>query len=347
MIRAVFAIPGDLDTPTGGYAYDRQVMRGLPGQGIAIRHLPLPDGFPFPAPEAVAETGRLLASVPADEVLLVDGLALGVLPPEMLRGLAAPLIAVHHHPLGLETGLTHEQGEAMLAAEKAATACARHVIVTSPTTAAILAERGFAPPPPVTVAIPGLARAEKARGSGGGFEILCVGTVVPRKGYDVLVDALALMRGHAWHCTIIGGLDRDLACAAALRAQIAAAGLDDRITLTGALSESLQAYRDRADVFASPSRYEGYGMALASAMAAGLAIISTTAPAIPATVPPEAGILVPPENPRAFAGALLSVMQDPALRQRLGDGGHAHAATLPGWDDTAAIIANVIRSHAP
>jgi hypothetical protein len=106
--KACFAIPGDIETPTGGYVYDRQVIAALPSCGVEIRHLALPGGFPFPTPEALEETGRLLAAVPAEEALIIDGLALGVLPPSLLEKIAAPIIALHHHPLGLETGLTSE-----------------------------------------------------------------------------------------------------------------------------------------------------------------------------------------------------------------------------------------------
>ena len=66
--------------------------------------LTLPGGFPDPSPEAVAETLALLAR--ADAPLLIDGLALGVLPAAAIRALPVPVIAMHHHPLGLETGLT-------------------------------------------------------------------------------------------------------------------------------------------------------------------------------------------------------------------------------------------------
>jgi glycosyltransferase involved in cell wall biosynthesis len=343
--RAVFAIPGDLNTPTGGYAYDRQVMAMLPACGVDIRHLALPDGFPFPDADALAESGRLLAAVPGDEVLIIDGLALGVLPASLLEGIAAPIIAMHHHPLGLETGLAPEAGAALLASEKAATGFARHVIVTSPTTADILAEHGFAPPPPVTVAIPGTPPSKRAVGSGGDrLEIISVGTVVPRKGYDVLVTALAMLKGEPWHCTIIGGLDRDIACADALKAQIAAEGLQDRITLTGAVfGEATDRMLHHADLFVSPSRYEGYGMALAGALSRGLPVLSTTAPAIPQTVPPGTGLLVVPDDAAAFAEGLRRLMHDQALRRQLSDAAFAHGQSLPRWEDTAAIIAGVIK----
>jgi glycosyltransferase involved in cell wall biosynthesis len=340
--KACFAIPGDLNTPTGGYIYDRTVMGLLPAQGIEVDHLALPDGFPYPNAQILQQTEHMFATVRAN-VLVIDGLALGVLPPELLSRVSIPIIALHHHPLGLETGLAAQVGEALLASEKAATAMARHVIVTSRTTADTLAELGFAPPPPVTVAIPGTDRGPRGAGSDGGFEIISVGTIVPRKGYDILVAALDRIRGEPWTCTIVGGLDRDIPCVEALRAQVAALGLEQRIRFTGVLGAGeINALYARSAVFALPSRYEGYGMAFAGAMSRGLPILATTAPAIPSTVPPDAGILVPPDNADALADALLKLMRDPALRRRLGDGAWAHAQTLPRWEDTAAIIAKVI-----
>ncbi len=342
MTKACFAIPGDLNTPTGGYIYDRTVMGLLPALGVEVEHLALPDGFPYPNAQILQQTERMFAAVRAN-VLVIDGLALGALPPALLSRVPVPIIALHHHPLGLETGLAPQDRDALLASEKAATAVARHVVVTSHTTADTLRELGFAPPPPVTVAIPGTDRGPRSTGSAGGFEIISVGTIVPRKGYDVLVAALHRLRGEAWSCTIVGGLDRDIACTEALRAQVSALSLNERIRFAGVLdAEEINALYARADVFALPSRYEGYGMAFAGAMSRGLPILATTAPAIPGTVPPEAGILVAPDDADALAEAIVTLKRDPALRRRLGDGAWAHAQTLPRWEDTAAIIAKVI-----
>jgi glycosyltransferase involved in cell wall biosynthesis len=345
--EAVFAIPGDLNTPTGGYVYDRKVMAALPAGGVAVRHLALPDGFPFPSEAALAETGRLLAAVPGNTPLVIDGLALGTFPTALLEKVAAPIIALLHHPLGLETGLSPEQSRDMLAVEKTALTFARHVIVTSASTAETLAELGFAPPPPVTVAIPGTILGQRAKGSTDGREIVSVGSVVPRKGYDILLAALAQLRAEPWRCTIVGGLDRDPACAEALRAQIARNGLEDRIRLAGTLGAAeIGALLAGADIFALPSRYEGYGIVFAEAMAHGLPILATNAPAIPGTVPAQAGLLVPPDDVDAFTAALHRLLQDADLRKSLGDGAWAHAQTLPRWEDTASLVARVIEEVA-
>jgi glycosyltransferase involved in cell wall biosynthesis len=342
-----FAIPGDLATPTGGYAYDRQVMANLPQFGIDIHHLPLPGSFPFPSEADLEETADRLARVGASAVLLIDGLALGAFPVRLLDRIGAPVIALLHHPLGLETGLSAAESEALLALEKVALTRTRAVIVTSRTTAETLAELGFAPPPLVIVAEPGTEPARRAVGSGGDCEILSVGAVVPRKGHDLLIAALAGLTDLDWHYTIAGSLDRDSAYAAGLRGEIEDAGLAARIAFTGPMSaEALDELYARADIFALPSRYEGYGMAFAEALARGLPIVAARAGAVPGTVPPDAGILVPPDDADALEEALSLLIGDPGRRRALSDAAWAHAQGLPRWRDTAQIIAEVIKGVA-
>ena len=343
-----FAIPGDIDTPTGGYAYDRAVLARLGSCGIDARRLPLPGGFPFPSDAETAETVRLLAAVPAGDVLLIDGLAFGAMPRAALAQVAAPMITLLHHPLGLETGLEEAAARRLLDVEREAVTMARHVIVSSGTTAATLGDLGFAPPPPVTVALPGTEPEPRAMGSGGGHvAILSVGSLIPRKGYDVLIAALTRLAHLEWHSTVAGSDDLDPACAAAIRDQIERSGLADRFTFAGVQrGDGLPRLRARSDIYALPSRYEGYGMAFASALRVGLPVVAARAGAVPEVLPPEASILVPPDDVEALAAALSQLITDGALRRRMSDAAWAHGQTLPVWEDTAAIIAGVVRRVA-
>ena len=77
MTKAVFAIPGDLATPTGGYAYARRMLELLPREGIATRRIALPGSYPDPSAADLAGTAELMAAAPPDAVLLIDGLAYG------------------------------------------------------------------------------------------------------------------------------------------------------------------------------------------------------------------------------------------------------------------------------
>ena len=87
MAEAVFAIPGNIETATGGYAYDRRLLELLPTYGVPVRLLELPASFPAPSPADLAATERRLAASPRDAVLLIDGLAYGALPPDLIRRL--------------------------------------------------------------------------------------------------------------------------------------------------------------------------------------------------------------------------------------------------------------------
>ncbi len=348
MTKLYFAIPGDIDTPTGGYAYDRRVMSLLPQFGVEAVHLSLPSGFPFPSDAELQETAALLGNVPADAVLLIDGLAFGAIPTELLRSLRTPIIAMLHHPLGLETGLDDIQSQMFLGSERAALRFARRIIVTSQATADTLLELAFAPPPPITVAKPGTELMERSTGGEDGIcEIISVGAVIPRKGHDVLVDSLARLPHRGWRCTIVGSLDRDHGFVSRLIRQIEDRGLRELIALTGPLpSDPLHAIYRRADIFALPSRYEGYGMAFAEAVAHGLPIIAARAGAVPSTVPADAALLVAPDDAEALSEAIHAVISDKGLRQSLSDAAWTHAQSLPRWPDTARIIADAIRTVA-
>jgi glycosyltransferase involved in cell wall biosynthesis len=344
VIRAAFAIPGDLNTPTGGYAYARRILPLLGAYGVEARHLPLPGGFPFPDDAALKAAGDALAEIPADEIALIDGLAYGALPERVIARIAAPIVALVHHPLGLETGLSPEDSARLVETERRALAHAWWVIATSETTAETLRRDFGVAAERLSVAAPGTERAARATGGGDVPHLLSVGAVVPRKGFDVLLTALAELAARPWRCTIAGSLDRDPATVDALRAQIERLGLSERITLTGALEPAAldDVYRS-ADIFVLPSRYEGYGMVFTEAMARGLPIVACAAGAVPGTVPRDAGLLVPPDDAAALAEAVRRLLDDPKERRSLGDAAFAHVRSLPSWDDTARRVAEAIR----
>ena len=148
-----------------------------------------------------------------------------------------------------------------------------------------------------------------------------------------------------WRLTIAGDLTRDRNAAAQLEAGIARHGLGERIAVLGAVSpQRLAALYAEADLFVLASYFEGYGMAYAEAVAHGLPVIGSHAGAIPDTVPPGAGLLVPPGDVAAFAQALRSVIADSDLRQRLAGAARAAAPQLPTWRQSAEIFARALET---
>ena len=156
MKRVVFAVPGGLDTPTGGYAYDRRIMTELRHLGWDVDYLNIGEGFPAPDEATRAAARSLLAAIPAGRPIVLDGLALGVLP-DLAAELASrhPLVALVHHPLALESGLTAERADMLRRSEQAALAEVREVVVTSPATAKLVASGYGVPAEHITVVKPG------------------------------------------------------------------------------------------------------------------------------------------------------------------------------------------------
>ena len=170
---------------------------------------------------------------------------------------------------------------------------------------------------------------------------------MPRKGFDVLVAALAILADLPWRLTIVGDLTRDPNEAAKLRASISQHRLSDRIEMFGAcIVRALAALYDEADLFVLASRFEGYGMAYTEALSHGLPVIGTTAGAIPDTVPHGAGLLVPAGDVTALAVALRDVIADADLRRRLSEAALEAARTLPTWQQSGAIFAATLEKLA-
>ena len=342
-----FAIPGDIETLTGGYAYDRRLIAALRALGWDIRHLGLGPSFPFPDAGELSMAAGAFAALAAGSLVLVDGLAFGAMP-----GIAAAererlrLIALVHHPLAEETGLGAADCAALLESERRALAMTRGVIATSATTARRLVQAYGVAPARLAVARPGSdpvpAIPERSFAGDQAVHLLSVGTLTHRKGHDLLIEALARLADLPWTCRIVGSPDRAPAIADDLRRRIAGHGLQARILLAGEAADLAPFYRE-ADIFVLASRHEGYGMVLAEAMQQGLPIIATSAGAIPEAVPPGAGILVPPEDVEALAAALRRLIGDPAERQRYAAAARAAAGSLPNWADTARDVADGLR----
>lgn len=338
-------VPGDLQTRTGGYGYDREIVAGLRALGWTVDIRRLDDSFPFPTAYARAHAVAELAAIPTDGLVLADGLAFGAMAEEAAREAARlRFVALVHHPLALENGLDASTARAFVESETRALACTRGVVVTSEATARALQPYGIAAED-IAVVMPGTAPAPLARGSSepgtGPVRMLCVASLVERKGYDVLIAALAQLKHLAWHLTCVGSHRLQPPTAAAIVEQVRAHGLGDRVTFAGELDQTaLDAAYDAADVFVLPTRYEGYGMAVAEAVARGLPVVSSYTGAIPELVGTDSGILLEPGNVGGWTYALgLLLSPDWDLRRQLAAGARGRRDTLPRWHDAAVAMA--------
>lgn len=337
-----FVFPGNLDTPTGGYRYDRRLIAELRTLGHDVITLSLSDSFPFPDKKAIADARAALAKLPDGALTIVDGLAFGALDDvAMAEADRLRLLALCHHPLALESGLDAAQQQSFLDSETRALNCARAVVVTSPHTGQILSSKFGVPAERIEVALPGTDPVEFASCEGDPLVLLTVASLTPRKAHDVFIAALASLQHLNWQVRFVGGENFDPDWAQSLREQVNRCGLQERIEFVGAVNDLQAEYRN-ADIFVLPSRFEGYGMVFAEALASGLPIIAARAGAVPDVVPAGAGLLVPPDDVDALSQALRNVVSDKKLRRRLQAGARQAAATLPTWQDSARRVAHLI-----
>jgi glycosyltransferase involved in cell wall biosynthesis len=160
--------------------------------------------------------------------------------------------------------------------------------------------------------------------SEGPLEVLAVGRLVPKKGFDVLVEAARAIES-PFRLRVTGeGAERPR-----LEAAIAAHGLGARVCLEGAATQSeVASLMGTADVFVAPSIVDAEGdrdglpNVVLEAMAAALPVVATPVGAISsAVVHGETGLLVAPGDAQALAAAIDRLARDPELRLRLGAAG--------------------------
>jgi glycosyltransferase involved in cell wall biosynthesis len=344
--RVAFAVPGDLARPTGGYRYDQRIIQELRRLGWQVDVLNLGDGFPFPSAAERAIALAILLTVPDGCPVILDGLAFGALPEAGALQSRTPLIALVHQPLALDSGLDPAQADRLLASERAALAAAARVVVTSESTGRILIADYGVQSRRVSVVRPGNDPVPLAHGSTDAIvQLLSVGSVVPVKGYDVLIAALATIADLPWRLTIAGDVTRNRSAATRLATDISGHGLGDRVAVLGALPpERISELYLASDVFVLASRFEGYGMALTEAIAHGLPVVSTVAGAVPDTVPAGTGLLVPPNDVTALAQALRRLISSRAERRRLAKNAREAAAQLPTWKESVRLFAGAIEA---
>ncbi|WP_347976511.1 glycosyltransferase family 4 protein [Microbacterium sp. ProA8] len=328
-----FLVPEGVDDPrrvSGGNVYDRHIRDGLRARGWEVTTQEVADA---------AAAASALRDAPDGALVLVDGLVGGWTPAALEEH--APrlrVVLLAHMVVTAFPDATNAAAEA----ERRALGVARAVVVTSHWTADELARRGLVGPSRVTVAVPGVDRADAVTPRDEN-DLLCVGVLAPHKGQDTLLDALARLPTADWTCAVVGSAEPfpDFAATIADRA----AAFDGRVSIAGVLDDDAlaEAYQ-RSALLVAPSRVESWGMAIGEARARGLPVIGADTGGIPEALTGGGGLVVPPDDPAALAGALEAWMSDPPLRARLRREALTARATLPTWSDAVARVADVLEA---
>ena len=340
MSHTLFAVlPGNVDdpaAPSGGNVYDRKVLDLLAAERD-VQEILVDGSWPSPETPARDALSAALTDIPDRSDVLVDGLV-GCGVPEILEPHAGRLhlIVLVHLPLSDETGLSAAHAMYLRERERRTLLLAGTVIATSRAAARRLTDlheglHGIA------VVTPGVDPAPLAPPDPGGKRLLCVASVTPRKGQDLLVHVLENdLAGLDWSCAFVGALAHPVPYR------------NPGITFLGARTggDLAEAYAS-SDLFVLPSRAETYGMVVTEALARGLPVIATAVGGVPealGTAPDGSlpGVLIPPDDTPALAGALRDWLTDPAMRDRLRARARARRERLPAWSDTARELAAVL-----
>lgn len=340
-----FVLPADVDDVTlasGGNAYDRR-MCGV----LGLREVTVPGRWPTPEEASRIDLARALGELPDGSVALLDGLvACGV--PEVVVPHAGRLrlAILLHLPLADETGLPEERATELDGLERETLHAAAAVIATSRWAARRAIEHHGLDPARVHVATPGTRHAPLAAGIDG--RLLCLASITPRKGQDVLVEALAGVADLGWMCECVGSVRRDPAYVDRVHGLVARYGLANRLSLTGPLSDAeLEVRFGRTDLLVLPSRGETFGMVVTEALARGIPVLTSDVDALPDTLgqAPDGsvpGILVPPGDAAALSEALRRYLTDASLRGRLRESARECRRHLEDWNQAAERLAAIL-----
>lgn len=338
-MRVGLVIYGSLDTLSGGYLYDRQLVAHLQAHGHPVTVLSVPwRNYPrHLADNADYGWFRRLLDAPVD-VLVQDELnhpSLAWLNRQLRRHTRVPLVALVHH---LRSSERHPAPLRRLyrAVEQRYLTGVDGFICNSRTTLA--AVRALVPARRAVVAYPGADRFEPTPTptalAGGPLRLIFVGNIIPRKGLHTLLDAVALLADVPLALTIVGDWP-PTAYARRLRARLAdATSPTHALRVLGRVADDqLAAELAAADVLVVPSSYEGFGIVYLEGMAFGLPALATTAGAAAEFVQHgQNGVLIRPNAPHLLAYHLRRLARHPALLAQMQANARATFRRHPGWD---------------
>jgi glycosyltransferase involved in cell wall biosynthesis len=349
LLRVAVVTVGDTGRKTGGYLYNRRVISGLRTRGFEIEEVVTGGASPDEQRTTAPRFGSTFDPSSFD-VIVVDALARIAVSQHLDRWLASRPVVVLVHELPAVAGggsgsktMTRERDyeESLLRADR--------LVAVSDHGKKVLLDRGVSFGR-IHVVPPGFDRVPAGDASpaqrDGPVRALSVAQWIPRKGILGLVEAWMLHEREGAVLELIGETDADPDYAARVRDAIEA-GPRGSIVVSGCVDDAaLGAAYASADLFALPSRYEGYGIVYAEALAHGLPIIACDAGPVPDLVGQEAAVLVRPDDREDLSAALDLLLEDPTLRVRMSAAATRRASHLPGWEDTVAGFEQVLRTAA-
>jgi len=341
-MRLGFLIYGSLDTLSGGYFYDRQLVHSLRAAGHSLQVISLPwrnylahlsDNFTF--------------RLPADLDLLIED---ELNHPSLLaanRHKPYPVVSLVHHLRSSEQRPAW-QNTLYRQVEKQYLRSVDAFLFNSQTTQNVVARLiGNSQPallayPPTDRFGPALPESLVLQRSQepGPLRLVFLGSLIPRKGLGTLLKALALLPPRTARLDIIGPLTADPAHAAAMRQLSRRLGLEDRVKFQGPLNnEPLAQVLRQAQALVVPSSYEGFGIVYLEGMGFGLPAIGTSLGAAPEVIDDNrTGFVIAPGDSSSLAHKIETLQANRAFLAELSLNALARYQAQPSWQQTASQI---------
>lgn len=336
-------VPGDPETTSGGFRYDRRLVGQLQATGVDVRVFSVPWR---PYPLGVVDTLGLATGVPTRlgdaDVVVVDELAhpgtIGLA--ARLERAGTPAVALVHHLRCAEGGAlapVARRLERLFLRRCSAAVCVSRATERDVRDLAGDQMRTHRAPPPADQFDPDVTPGDVAvRARTVPFRVVSLGSLVPRKGHATLLRALAGL-GADWSLAVVGP-EPDPDHAAAMRSLAADLGVRSQVTFHGNLpTDDLAAVLRDSHALAMPSTYEGFGMAYLEGMGFGLPAVASSAGGAESVVTDgENGFLVDPGDVAGVRAALASLATDRERLAAMGEAALARFAAHPEWRDTVA-----------
>jgi glycosyltransferase involved in cell wall biosynthesis len=346
-MSVTFFVPGNFPATTGAIVFDTRLVRELRGLGHEVTTVPVAGEHPMPDAAAQASAAALWQEHREREpaaTAVIDGFCLYAFA-ALAPGLeAAGAIGMVHHPMSLEPQLPAAERRAFAEIEQRLLPRLARIVVPSEATRAGLASALTLPPETLAVVSPGIPVAPRSAGSGGHrCQLLAIGSLIPRKGHETVLRALARLSDLDWALTICGDGGIDAGHAAALRALADTPCLAGRVTFAGGCTPAqLETLWQAADLFVSGSVYEGYGMAVAEAVRRGLPLAVTHGAAAPEVIPRDGSVIVEPGDEMQLSKALRRLIFSAPLRHELSEAAWQAGSAFPNWAEQGRRFADLL-----
>lgn len=348
-MRVGLLIVGDMEAISGGYLYNRKLCDYLQRMGdeVVVISLPQQAYWRQLAENFVDACLQRIAAANLD-ILIEDAMAHPALF-LLNRRISTPVVTLVHLLASFERHAWHS-GWLYRIVERCYLNSVSGIIANSQTTLAQARQVLRGRLPPYCVAVPAgdnfpdvamdvdyiRRRALKP----GPLNILLVGNVIHRKGVHVLIQALMQLPAQDFRLTVAGRLDMEPGYVAYIENLIRASGLQERISLNGAVQGQLLAdLYGQHDLMVLPSAYESFGIVYVEAQQFGLPVIGTTAGAAKEIIRQgENGYLLEPADADDLAERLRTLQQDRQLLQAMSENALAAYPAYAGWDDSCGVI---------